>query len=57
MSTENILGIDLVKPEDVDAYKQNYGAHGVGKELKDVVQYYNEWAQNGTYEQVTMRII
>ncbi|KAI0228373.1 hypothetical protein LSAT2_021147 [Lamellibrachia satsuma] len=52
MSTSNLLGIDHVKPEDVDAYKQNYGAHDVGKELKDVVEYYNKWAQDGTYEQV-----
>ena len=52
MSTINLLGIDHVKPEDIDAYKQNYGAHDVGKELKDVVEYYNKWVQGGTYEQV-----
>ena len=57
MTTNTPLGLDHVKPEDVEAYKLNYGAYDVGKQLNDVIDYYNEWAQNGTYEQVCTRLV
>ena len=55
MTTSTPLGLDHVKLEDIEAYKLNYAAHDVGKGLNDVIQYYNKWAQKGTYEQVCKR--
>ena len=55
MTTNTPLGLAHIKPEDVEAYKLNYAAHDVGKGLNDVIQYYNKWAQKGTYEQVGKR--
>ncbi len=51
MSASNILGIEDVKPEDIDVYKRNYGAHDAVK-LTDVTDYYDKWALDGTYEKV-----
>lgn len=36
--------------KDVDAYSQNYGAHREGISMKEVADYYTEWANSNRYE-------
>jgi hypothetical protein len=39
---------------DVGAYAQNYGAHREGISMKEVAEYYTEWANSNRYEVVIM---
>lgn len=38
--------------KDVAAYTQNYGAHREGISMKEVADYYTEWANSNRYEVV-----
>lgn len=38
--------------KDVSAYSQNYGAHREGISMKEVAEYYTEWANSNRYEVV-----
>lgn len=38
--------------KDVAAYTKNYGAHREGISMKEVADYYTEWANSNRYEVV-----
>lgn len=39
---------------DTGAYAQNYGAHREGISMKEVADYYTQWANSDKYEVVIM---
>ncbi|KAI0235751.1 hypothetical protein LSAT2_013729 [Lamellibrachia satsuma] len=52
MSTDNVVGLEGVDKQDTDAYTKNYGAFVAGQGFDKVMNYYDNWAQDGTYEEV-----
>ena len=52
MSTNNTVGLQGVSTESVDALDKSNGAFKVGYGLEQVIDYYDKWAPEGTYEKV-----
>ena len=52
MSTDNVVGLKGVDTQDADAYTKNYGAFVAGQGFDKVMNYYDNWAQDGSYEEV-----
>ena len=51
MSEYNFTGIEGVKTDDIDVYKQVQRLFDVSKEAGSI-QSYDTWGKDGTYEQV-----
>ena len=54
MSANNVVGLHGISAESVEPYKKCCGAFMKGQDLEKVISYYNNWAQEGTYEKVCM---